>query len=121
MSKSVTAGDWHVFCVHGFDGDTNAYQPVNVNQMTTTMSKAVSDGFWAETMRNVAAYYLGQKAIPASSTTSAKWTLPAHFPPNMCVRATTTGGTVKQKGSEVPWNDHGYYEISLDAGEVTVE
>ena len=28
--------------------------------------------------------------------------------------------TVTQKGVTIPWDDHGYYQISLDAGEVTV-
>jgi hypothetical protein len=27
---------------------------------------------------------------------------------------------VKQKSSAISWNSHGYYEISLDAGEVTL-
>jgi hypothetical protein len=72
-------------------------------------------------MTNVGAYWQGQKLISTSATTSATWTLPAHFPPNMCVRITTAGGTVKQKGQEVPWDSHGYYQISLDAGSVTIE
>ncbi|HEX2674417.1 MAG TPA: polysaccharide deacetylase, partial [Polyangiaceae bacterium] len=59
--------------------------------------------------------------IPASATTSATWTLPANFPPNMCVRITTSGGTVTQKGSAIAWDPHGYYQISLDAGEVTIK
>ena len=33
---------------------------------------------------------------------------------------TTDGGVVKQNGAAVPWDDHGYYEISFDAGEVTL-
>jgi hypothetical protein len=34
---------------------------------------------------------------------------------------TTTGGKVTQNGQEVPWDEHGYYQISLDAGEVTIQ
>ena len=48
------------------------------------------------------------------------WTLPAHFPPGHHVRVTVTGGTVKQCGNELPWDAHGYYEIDLDAGSLTV-
>ena len=44
----------------------------------------------------------------------------ARFPPNTCLRVKPDGGVVKQKGAEVPWDDHGYYEISFDAGEVTL-
>jgi peptidoglycan/xylan/chitin deacetylase (PgdA/CDA1 family) len=121
VNAAKSANKWKIFCVHGFDSSGGTYQPVDITAMTTTMSNAVKNGLWAESMMNVAAYWLGQKAIPASATTSATWTLPAHFPPNMCVRVTTTGGTVKQNGAAVPWNDHGYYEISLDAKSVTVE
>ena len=85
------------------------------------MTKAISDGYWTDSVVNIGAYYRGQDAIPSSATTSAKWTLPAHFPPNMCVRITTTGGTVTQKGAEVPFDSHGYYQISLDALEVTIQ
>jgi hypothetical protein len=113
---------WKIFCVHGFDSSNGTYNPVPIDEMTATMSKAVKAGdLWVETMGNVTAYWLGQKAIPSTATTSATWTLPANFPTNMCVRVTTTGGTVKQNGVEVPWNDHGYYELSLDAKAVTLE
>jgi peptidoglycan/xylan/chitin deacetylase (PgdA/CDA1 family) len=121
VNAAKSANKWKIFCVHGFTGDGSAYQPVDLNGMTTTMSNAVKNGLWVESMGNVVAYYLGQKAIPASATTNATWTLPEHFPPNMCVRATTTGGTLKQNGAEIPWNDHGYYEISLDAKSLTIE
>ena len=49
-----------------------------------------------------------------------KWTLPANFPPGRYLRVTVSGGTVKQNGVELPWDGHGYYEIALDAGQVTV-
>jgi peptidoglycan/xylan/chitin deacetylase (PgdA/CDA1 family) len=121
VNLASSGGKWKIFCVHGFTGDGSAYHPVDVNNMTTTMSNAVKNGVWTETMTNVGAYWLGQKLIPKEATTSATWTLPAHFPPNMCLRITTTGGTVKQNGAEVPWNEHGYYEISLDAKSVTIQ
>ena len=85
------------------------------------MTYAVMNGYWGETISNVGAYWQGQKLIPTTATTSATWTLPAKFPKNMCLRVTTTGGTVSQNGMTIPWNDHGYYEISLDAGAVTVQ
>jgi len=121
MSNSITAGKWRIFVVHGFDSQGGTYQPVPIGNITATMSKAVTDGFWVEGISNVGAYWQGQKLISATATTSATWTLPAHFPPNMCVRITTTGGTVTQKGESIGWDDHGYYQISLDAGEVTIQ
>lgn len=121
MSSSITAGKWRIFVIHGFDSQGGTYQPVPIANVTGAMSKAVMDGYWVEGMTNVGAYWQGQKLIPEASTTSATWTLPSKFPPNMCVRITTSGGTVTQKGEAIPWDDHGYYQISLDAGEVTVK
>jgi peptidoglycan/xylan/chitin deacetylase (PgdA/CDA1 family) len=115
------AGKWRVICLHGFQGGSDgAYQAVPLSTFTSAAQSAKSGGSWVETVTNVAAYNWGQKAI-GTSTTSATWTLPSVFPPNMCVRITTTGGTVTQSGKEVPWDDHGYYQISLDAGSVTVQ
>ncbi len=122
VNAAKTANKWKIFCVHGFTGGSDsAYNPILIASMTATMSNAVTNGLWAENLMNVGAYWLGQKAISASATTSATWTLPSHFPPNMCVRITTSGGTVKQNGVEIPWDSHGYYQIALDALAVTVE
>jgi Polysaccharide deacetylase len=121
MSGAITAGKWRIFVIHGFDDQGGTYQPVPIANVTGAMSKAVMDGFWVEGMTNVGAYWQGQKLIPETATTSATWTVPAKFPPNMCVRVTTSGGTVTQKGETIPWDSHGYYQISLDAGEVTVK
>lgn len=121
LSGQIVAGKWRIYVIHGFDSQNGTYQPVPIASVTGAMSKAVMDGYWVEGMTNVGAYWAGQKLISASATTSATWTLPANFPPNMCVRITTSGGTVTQKGETIPWNDHGYYQISLDAGEVTIK
>jgi len=121
MSGSIQGGKWRIFVIHGFDSQNGTYQPVPIANVTGSMSKAVTDGYWVEGITNVGAYWQGQKLIPATATTSATWTLPANFPKNMCVRVTTSGGTVTQKGETIGWNDHGYYQISLDAGEVTIK
>jgi len=121
MSAAITMGNWRIFVIHGFDSQGGTYQPVEIGEVTAAMKKAVTDGFWVEGMTNVGAYWAGQKLIPASATTSATWTLPANFPPNMCVRITTSGGTVTQKNETIAWDPHGYYQISLNAGEVTIK
>jgi peptidoglycan/xylan/chitin deacetylase (PgdA/CDA1 family) len=120
-NMAPSAGKWRTICIHGFTGGSDgAYQPIALDSFTSAVKSAVSGGSWVETVTNVAAYQVGQKALSGKAT-GGTWTLPSVFPTGMCVRATTSGGTVKQKGAEVPWNDHGYYEISLDALEVTVE
>src|SRR6478609_9152368 len=89
------------------DSQNGTYQPVPIASVTGAMSKAVMDGYWVEGMTNIGAYWQGQKLISASATTTAMWTLPANFPPNMCVRVTTSGGTVTQKGQAIEWDSHG--------------
>jgi hypothetical protein len=42
------------------------------------------------------------------------------FPAGKFLRVTVDGGTLSQSGVIVPWDDHGYYEIALDAGSVTL-
>ena len=121
LSGQIASGKWRIYVIHGFDSQGGTYQPVPIASVTGAMTKAVTDGYWVEGMTNVGAYWQGQKLIPASATTSATWTLPANFPPNMCVRITTTGGTVTQKNETISWDPHGYYQISLDAGEVTIK
>ncbi len=123
VDSAVSQGGWRVILVHGFTGGSDgAYQPVDISQFTSAVTYAKGKaGLWIDTYMNVGAYWMGQNAFPSSATTTANWTLPAHFPPNMCLRVTTTGGTVTQGGTEVPWDDHGYYQISLDAGSVTVQ
>jgi hypothetical protein len=46
--------------------------------------------------------------------------LPAHFPPGKYLRVNVTGGTLTQKGAPLPWDPHGYYEVALDAGALTL-
>ncbi len=121
LSAQISAGKWRIYVIHGFDSQGGTYQPVPIANVTQAMSKAVMDGYWVEGMSAVGAYWQGQKLIPTSATTTATWTLPSKFPPNQCLRITTSGGTVTQKGMTIPWDDHGYYQISLDAGEVTVQ
>lgn len=91
-------------------------------------------------MANVGAYWRGQKVLssvtPMSTTGPSgngptrtptqtqtwtwTWTLPAHFPPGRLLRVKVDGGTLSQRGRPLPWDGHGYYEIALDAGSLTL-
>ena len=121
MSGALVDGQWRVYVIHGFDNRNGTFQPIPIANVNGAISTAVSRGFWVEGMSNIGAYWQGQKLISAAATTSATWTKPARFPANMCLRITTTGGTVTQKGQVIPWDAHGYYQIGLDAGEVTIQ
>lgn len=118
---------WKVILVHGFTGDGSAYNPVDIEEFSQAVQNAKSHGdLWIDTFAKVGAYWRGQAAVSKAQVTSSgsdqtwSWALPEHFPPGRCLRVTVTGGTLKQNGNLLPWNDHGYYEISLDAGSVTL-
>jgi hypothetical protein len=120
-------GGWVIYVVHGFTGDGSAFQPVDLGQLTSAINYTKSLGdMWIGQMVNVGSYWLGQKAFTAAMTSTAgtdktyTWKLPALFPTGKYLRVTVPGGTLKQNGATLNWDPHGYYEISLDAGSVTV-
>jgi len=122
------AGGWRVILVHGFTGGSDgAYQPVDVEEFMAGVEHAKSFGdLWLDTVAAVGAYWRAQKLLSAldpianGGETTWSWTLPERFPPGQCLRVTTGGGTLTQGGEPVPWDEHGYYQISLDAGSVTL-
>ena len=78
-------------------------------------------------MVNVGAYWRGQKTLSGVTPAAAPgggqtwtWTKPDNFPEGKVLRVTVDGGTLSQGGTPVIWDPHGYYEISLDAGSLTL-
>ncbi|HET9931676.1 MAG TPA: polysaccharide deacetylase, partial [Polyangiaceae bacterium] len=128
VDQARTNGGWRIVLVHGFVGGTDgAYQPVEFDQFASAVTYAKSLGdVWIDTMVAVGAYWRGQKALSqAQMTTSGDsttytWTLPPHFPPGRTLRVTVDGGTLSQNGAPLAWDEHGYYEISLDALSLTI-
>lgn len=121
-------GQWVIFLVHTLT-PTNAvwYAPVALGDVTAGMAHGRSlPDVWTGTLADVAAYWRGQKLLseaqPAASGTSTtwSWTLPPHFPGGKFLRATVDGGTLSQNGRPLSWNEHGYYELALDAGSLTL-
>ncbi|MGC4087156.1 MAG: polysaccharide deacetylase family protein [Polyangiaceae bacterium] len=128
IDAARTAGDWRIVLVHGFAGSSDgAYQPVSIDEFSASVTHAKDFGdLWIDTMANVGAYWRGQKLftgvqpVTTGSDTTWTWTLPAHFPPGRVLRVTVDGGTLSQAGSELSWDAHGYYEVALDAGTLTL-
>ena len=123
------ARGWKTVLVHGFTGGTDgAYQPVSIGEFVAAVSYARSLGdVWIDSVVSIGAYWRAQKMFSGISPTSAgnsktwTWTLPAHFPPGKVLRVRIDGGTLTQPGGRtLAWDDHGYYEVALDAGSVTL-
>jgi len=128
VTSARDAGGWRVVLLHGFTGGSGgAYQPVGIDQFVSSVQQAKDLGdMWLDTVVAVGAYWRAQRMLSevtpeqAGDAQTWSWTLPDHFPPGRCLRVTVSGGTVSQGGEPLAWDDHGYYEISLDAGAVTV-
>jgi hypothetical protein len=126
IDSAHAAGNWQILLFHSLGGD-GGYAPVNVADVVGSIDHAKAFGdMWIDSMVNVGAYWVGQKAV-ANATSSAagkntllSWTLPPHFPPGKYVRVTVTGGTLRQGGKALPWNAAGYYEVALDPGSLTI-
>lgn len=120
-------GAWLIFLFHSMSGD-GGYAPVKADDVVASVKHAQSlENVWIDTMAHVGAYWIGQRLVStAQQTKSAEktvysWKLPEHFPPHQFVRITLTGGTITQQGKELAWNAAGYYEVALDAGELTIQ
>jgi len=130
VSDNVRAsGSWRTVLMHNVDPAIvdYGYHPVAISEAIAAMTYTKNLGdVWADTVAAVGSYWRAQKALATVQATTVgsdkvySWKLPAHFPPGMYLRATVTGGKVKQCGSELAWDDHGYYEINLDAGSLTI-
>ena len=122
------AGRWRVVLVHGFIGGTDgAYLPVSIDEFTASVNHTKASGdVWIDSVVNVGAYWRGQKVFSSVTPVTAggaqtwTWTLPAHFPPRRFLRVRIDGGSLTQGGTPLPWDDHGYYEVALDAGSLTL-
>jgi peptidoglycan/xylan/chitin deacetylase (PgdA/CDA1 family) len=129
VDNGRNSGTWHTVLVHGFTGgDQNgAYQPVGINQFSAAVRYARDQGdVWIDTVLDVSAYWIGQKTFNAvtpnanGGVTEWSWQLPDHFPPNAFLRVSVDGGTLSQDGVPLVWDGHGYYEVALDAGSLTL-
>ena len=128
VDDAHTAGSWRTMCIHGFQGGTDgAYQPVPFADFIASVKHAQSLGdMWIDSIVNVGAYWLGQKTFTATTSMTSgsdktwTWKLPSNFPPGHYLRVKVDGGTLKQGGQALAWDSHGYYEMALDPGSVTL-
>lgn len=128
IDAAHAAGRWLIILVHSIlPTDQTWYNPVQITDVTGGMAHGQSLGdVWNDSVVDVASYWVAQKLLAAATPTTSgssstwTWTLPAHFPPGKFLRVTVTGGTLSQGGTTLAWDDHGYYEVSLDAGTLTL-
>jgi hypothetical protein len=123
-----TRARWAIFLVHTIAPTSQSwYAPIDVSVITDSVAHAKSLGdVWIDSMVNVGAYWRGQKLVSAATPVAAgggqtwTWKRPTGFPTGRVLRVTVDGGALSQNGKTLTWDPHGYYEIALDAGSVTV-
>ena len=121
-------GHWLIFCFHTISpAHDNWYAPVELKEITGSIEFAKAFGdIWIDTVANIGAYWAGQKVFNAVTPTRSgdeitwTWTLPPFFPKGKYLRVTVDGGTLKQGDKVLEWDPHGYYEVALDAGVLTL-
>lgn len=125
VSGAISQGHWQTVTIHGFSG--GAFQAISLDGFLQHVEgQRDSNKVWIDSLVAVGSYFIGQKLLDdanpsqegAASTWS--WTLPDHFPEGRCLRIQSTG-SVSQNGTPVPEHAMGYYDISLDEGQVTVQ
>jgi hypothetical protein len=128
IDAARSAGRWLILLFHGLlPSAATWYADVDIGSVTGSMSHAKALGdVWLGTVVDIGGYWRAQKTLAAVVPTSAgdattwTWTLPEHFPAGKYLRVTVDGGTLSQSGTPLTWDDHGYYEIALDAGSLTL-
>jgi hypothetical protein len=118
-------GSWLIFLFHSIAPNGEAwYAPVDVANIGGSIDHAKSAGdTWIDTLASIGAYWMGQRLVEGATVNGQvrTWTVPPNFPPGKYVRVIVDGGELSQKGSSLAWNGHGFYEVALDAGELTLK
>jgi peptidoglycan/xylan/chitin deacetylase (PgdA/CDA1 family) len=129
IDGAETAGSWVIFLVHTIGPTTQTweYAQIDISVITDSVAHAKTLGdVWLDSTVNIGAYWRAQKVLSTVTPTSSgvaqtwTWTLPPHFPRGKILRVTFDGGTPSQDGTPLTWNGHGYYELELDKGSVTL-
>lgn len=121
-------GSWLIFLFHSIAPTSQAwYATTDITAITGSIdhAKSLAD-VWIDSVVNVGAYWVAQKLVAGAApttnggATSWSWKLPAHFPPGKFLRVTVDGGKLSQGGHALAWDAHGYYEVALDAGTLSL-
>jgi peptidoglycan/xylan/chitin deacetylase (PgdA/CDA1 family) len=123
LDKSIAERSWVIFMYHSLLPGDNWYAGVPSKSVTGSIMHARATGkLWIDTVERIGSYWLAQKLfalLDAKGDESLKtwtWILPEHFPKGSYIRVKANSGSLSQNGVDLPWNDHGFYEVALDAG-----
>jgi peptidoglycan/xylan/chitin deacetylase (PgdA/CDA1 family) len=123
IDRARAQGRWSIFMYHSIMPTTNNwFAGVEIADITASLAYAKSLGdVWVDSITAIGAYARAQQAFEAvtPSANTWTWTLPEHFPPGKVLRVTVDGGSLRQGGTPLVWDAHGYYQVALDAQSLT--
>jgi len=123
IDNAYSQGRWGIFMFHSIlPTSDNWYAGVEMTDIAASIDYAQGfEDVWIERMGVVGAYVRAQQMFEAVTPTDNvwTWTLPERYPTDGVLRVTVDGGSLSQSGTELTWDPHGYYEVSLDAGQLT--
>ena len=132
IDAARTDGIWYIFLFHSLSPvatpDVSTCCEVPAANVAASLDHINSLGdVWGGPVVDVGAYWIGQVVVQQADgvtrhgVTTWTWELPAGFPPGKYVRVTVDGGALSQGRKDLVWDEHGYYEVALDARELTLK
>ena len=130
VDTDLSAGAWTVLMIHAIEG-SNWYQPIKKKTYLDFLDYLVKKrkDLWIAPFVEVGAYWKAQKVLEAAepvrvgTTTVVKWDKIPRFPAGVKLKLDIEGEGLKvaQGGQALKADPPGVYEISFDAGELTLE
>lgn len=123
IDNAHSQGRWGIFLFHSIlPTSNNWYAGVEIADIVASIDYALGlEDVWIERIGVVGAYARAQQMLEAVTPSDNRWTwtLPERYPHGGVLRVSVDGGTLSQGGSELSWDPHGYFEVDLDAGELS--
>jgi len=124
LGQSLAGRSWVVLLFHSLlPSPANWYAGVQAADVIASIEDAKAGGqIYLDSVVNVASYWIGQRILQSSEARRSgdevvwTWQLPQGFPKGKYLRVTIAGGHLSQGGAELPWDEHGFYEVALDDG-----
>jgi len=122
IDAAAAARCWQTLLFHSLTPTaSNWYAGVRIEEVVASIEHGKAGGrVWLDSVVNVGSYWIGSRlirsAVPTQrgGTETWSWKLPRNFPPGKYIRVRIGGGTLSQGGTDLPWIEHGFYEVALD-------
>jgi peptidoglycan/xylan/chitin deacetylase (PgdA/CDA1 family) len=130
VDQNLSTGAWTVLMIHAIEG-SSWWQPIPKETYLKLLDYLVENKktLWTAPFGEVAAYWRAEKILEKAepqkegAKTFVRWEKPANFPKGVKVKLNIQGDKlqVSQSGKDLKPADKDIYDISFDAGELTLK